>query len=466
MNNGLKIAALGIAVLLILAACAPAVDSAGGETAADSAREATAAGGQTVATSGAISELCTNDSQVVSIQDARLLEAIQRSTGSGSSDLTCSEMGQITNLFINASGIQSLAGLEYAHQLQGLYAFGNDVTDLSPLAGLTNLRQLHLNQSSDLSDLSPLAGLTGLETLLLTHASITDIAPLAGLSNLRVLHLNENSIEDYSVLTGLTGLTELGLSIAPEQAPVLRDLPNLRALYLIAGSHTYDSFDPFSGLADLEVLSIQLAAGTDISGISNLVNLRQLAIWGRLDDISPLAGLARLERLEIELNGSIGALAGLGDLTELVLSGEIVDAEVLAQLPALTSLRMWFSGLQSLAPVAGLVNLTSLELPYNELTDISDLSNLGQLEVLDLSDNRITDLSPLSGLSKLQRVNLANNYISDIEPLLQNTDITGAFVDVRGNCLELGSGPTRPSGQLRAHFAEVEFVLQRLPGQC
>ena len=62
--------------------------------------------------------------------------------------------------------------------------------------------------------------------LLLHENQITDISPLAGLKNLTVLWLDENQITDVSPLAGLSKLTVLGLSgnqIADDQKHMLRE---------------------------------------------------------------------------------------------------------------------------------------------------------------------------------------------------------------------------------------------------
>jgi len=84
----------------------------------------------------------------------------------------------------------------------------SNITDISPLAGFTNLGWLDL-ADNQISDLSPLAGLTKLEVLFLGDNNITDISPLAGLTKLRTLHLPDNQISDLSPLKGLTELEKL-----------------------------------------------------------------------------------------------------------------------------------------------------------------------------------------------------------------------------------------------------------------
>ena len=59
---------------------------------------------------------------------------------------------------------------------------------------------------NSVSDISPLAGLTNLEWHSLVHNSISDVSPLTNLTSLRELDLYDNSISDISALAANTGL--------------------------------------------------------------------------------------------------------------------------------------------------------------------------------------------------------------------------------------------------------------------
>ena len=96
-------------------------------------------------------------------------------------------------------------------QLETLWAGRNHISDLSPLAGQTDLRVLGLavqrregrTLGSPLKDISPLAGLTSLVELKLQYNNISDVSALSGLTNLRVLHLEFNAIKDASPLVDI-----------------------------------------------------------------------------------------------------------------------------------------------------------------------------------------------------------------------------------------------------------------------
>ena len=74
--------------------------------------------------------------------------------------------------------------------------------DISPLAGLTSLRTLHLHKC-DIVDIRPLANLTELVTVELLHNNINDFSPLSDLTNLEYLDIRFNPATNYDVLAGL-----------------------------------------------------------------------------------------------------------------------------------------------------------------------------------------------------------------------------------------------------------------------
>ena len=59
----------------------------------------------------------------------------------------------------------------------------------------------------DSADVSPLAGLPDLRTLTLSHTRVSDLTPLTKLNNLEYLTLNKTSISDLTPLADLGGVT-------------------------------------------------------------------------------------------------------------------------------------------------------------------------------------------------------------------------------------------------------------------
>ena len=75
------------------------------------------------------------------------------------------------------------------------------------------------------------------------------------------------------------------------------------------------------------------------------------------------------------------------------------------------------SQIDDLSPLAGLEKLQVVLLDNNQITDLRPLSGLSNLEALNLANNQITDLTPLQTLEGLKELNLSNNQITDLTPL-------------------------------------------------
>ena len=86
--------------------------------------------------------------------------------------------------------------------MEGVNICGADLSDLTPLASLTGLKELYL-VSNGISDISPLRGSTGLTRVNLEGNNIVDISPLAALTNLTWLNVARNQISNLSPLDEL-----------------------------------------------------------------------------------------------------------------------------------------------------------------------------------------------------------------------------------------------------------------------
>ena len=83
----------------------------------------------------------------------------------------------------------------------------------------------------------------------------------------------------------------------------------------------------------------------------------------------------------------------------------------------LTGLKLNWCRLDDLSPLSGLASLKTLDLNYNEISDLSPLAGLTKLKTLDLCENEISDLSPLAGLANLLTLEIRDNKTNDLSPL-------------------------------------------------
>ncbi len=181
----------------------------------------------------------------VTIPDANLRAVIEDSLSKASgASITSAEMASLTRLEAPNANISDLTGLEFATGLivldlgyevvDNTIVNSNSISNITPLSGLTNLKELDLSSNS-ISDITPLSGLTRLAGLDLAYNSISDsdISSLSGLTRLTWLELSDNRISNITPLSGLTGLTNLYLRFNNiSDISSLSSLTNLTVLWL------------------------------------------------------------------------------------------------------------------------------------------------------------------------------------------------------------------------------------------
>ena len=253
---------------------------------------------------------------------AAIAEALEKTPNA---PITVEEMATLTDLTANDKGIRDLTGLEHATHAFWFTFERNQISDLSPLAGLENLSGLGLagNQISDLSPLSELTSLTHLSIYF--NPEITDLFPLVDLKNLEYISLIGNSeMSDISPLAGLVNLKTITIWGSP-----ISDLSSL------------------AGLKDLEILDICGSKASDISVLSKLTALKELYLVSNgISDVLPLSGLTNLTRLSLNENR-----------------------------------------ISDVSPLAGLTNLKWLGLHHNSISDLSSLDALSETTTISRAFN-------------------------------------------------------------------------------
>ena len=255
---------------------------------------------------------------------AAIAEALEKTPNA---PITVEEMATLTDLTANDKGIRDLTGLEHAthafsfsfernqisdlsplaglENITGLELADNQISDLSPLSGLINLAHLSIYHNPDIADLSPIARLTELRHVSLVGGKISDISPLAGLINLKGFVMWGNPVSDLSPLAGLTNLETLDIcgSKAPDIS-VLSKLTGLKELYLV--SNGISDVSPLSGLTNLTRLSLEENSISDVSPLAALTNLKWLGLHqNSISDFSPLASLSETTTISRAFNPGV-----------------------------------------------------------------------------------------------------------------------------------------------------------------
>ena len=116
--------------------------------------------------------------------------------------ITVVDMLELRGLFKHNSDISDLTGLEYATNLIFLDLGGNQIIDISPIAGLIHLETLRF-WDNQIIDISPIAGLVNIKELWLNRNQIIDFTPLANLRKLQKLVIHDNPIPNENQFEGI-----------------------------------------------------------------------------------------------------------------------------------------------------------------------------------------------------------------------------------------------------------------------
>jgi Leucine-rich repeat (LRR) protein/predicted MPP superfamily phosphohydrolase len=205
----------------------------------------------------------------------------------------------LSDLDLSHTYLGDLAPLLELIRLAELNLLDAGLTRIPPMDRLASLRILNLGRNHYFTDLSPLAGLTQLEDLRLYGTQVADLSPLTTLSSLQTLWLDGTLVTDLSPISSLTSLEFLSFSeTGVANAFPLMHLHNLQRLWL-DGTAVSD-VSPLAGLIRLRDVSLENTSVTDISPLAGMPALETLDLSrSGVSDIRPLMQLKRLKRLRL-----------------------------------------------------------------------------------------------------------------------------------------------------------------------
>ena len=230
----------------------------------------------------------TASDEEIYIPDPVLKKAIQDELGIGDREILASDAERLERLQHivedDEEKISDLTGISAFQNLNTIVLYNDQITDLTPhitdltpLAGLTQMTYLHLNDNYKITDLTPLAGMTQMTELNLYHNKITDLTPLAGLNQLTYLHLNGNKIADLTPLADLNQLT-----------------------YLHLDDNKITDLTPLTGMIQMTELNLKRNQITDLTPLTGMTQMTKLILESnKITDLTPLTGMTRLTQLNI-----------------------------------------------------------------------------------------------------------------------------------------------------------------------
>ena len=213
--------------------------------------------------------------------DANLAEGIRVKLGKSAvtDTITQADLDTIVTFTLSGSGntmynnppaatdVLSIDGLEYLQNVIDLQIPGHAFSDLSPLAGLTNLEKLILQANREIIDMSDLAGLVNLEYIDMSYTEVADVSVLENMPDLIFVRFFDTKINDVSALKNSTKLQTLfavsfGI-ITQESIETLKDIPTLTSMSInYAQLYDLTPFDTsFNALTSLQLGSQQIYKG-------------------------------------------------------------------------------------------------------------------------------------------------------------------------------------------------------------
>ena len=303
--------------------------------------------------------------------------AMREALGADPEDIVMTdELWEITEFTVPAEA-ESIADLSFLPYLQKLTIQNNHLDSLSPLAPLTNLKEVDLSGTRfPAADLKYLATFQDLEKLNLSNCGLSTIADLAGAKKLTYLDLSSNT---------------------------LRNL------------------EPLSTMENLQELYLQHNAVTSLEIPGALSNLTKLDVsYNSVSDISPLGACEALSWLNAGNNviTKLESIEAFSALTHLYLdNNKLTNVVVLSKLTGLQELDISNNSLEYINELSALTALVNLNCSYNNLYHLPIWPRGSALSILDASHNNIASLDPLSYLEDLTYVYLDYNMLKTLDPI-------------------------------------------------
>lgn len=295
--------------------------------------------------------------------------------------------------------------------------------DLSPIAGLTGLISLFVQDCSELESVEPVGALARLQRLsILFSPNVSNLSPVSQCKELRRLILwVSDRIQSLKDLSGLPKLEELSIynGRALTDISAILSFPRLRsmALHIAGGLRDFSIFSR-SSIQQLTLSNVSVATDigerVDVDTFNNaaLKNLTLTGIhgvqnWGQVA-VSSLQSLHVTSSTRIENIGALAACAGLKRLT--------------LRLVTLDSLQ----GVDRLGALAAL-HCQSIKVEDGLWTPLGEVPNLDSLSFVGIRD---LDLSFINAIQTLQILRIEHCNVRGSEsiwasPALKEVHVSG-----------------------------------------
>jgi len=183
-------------------------------------------------------------------------------------------------------------------------------------------------------------------------------------------------------------------------------LTKLKDFKLDSSVYELSDLSELAGLRMLEKLELSKQKIVDLSSLRNQKALKEIRIVEnqyQIKSLEPLKNHKNLKVLDISI-GSSSADVGK----------KIKNVDSLKYLKNLESISLSRCGINNIWWMKSLTRLKDIDLSWNSIANISSLRGLKSIESIDLSNNMIKDISPINSKENLKNLNLSSNKISEM----------------------------------------------------
>ena len=181
--------------------------------------------------------------------------------------------------------------LKYFKNLNTLDISDNNITDLSVLSSLTNIKYLYFGRNN-VSSLEFASGMKELQEIQFYENNISDLSPLSGTTKIVYIHADYNPIKSLDPLKNNVNMAYFSVTGLP-----IRDISAL------------------SGMKKLKGIDAANCGLTDISALSGCADLTEIYLNNnQIYDLSPLHDCSAIEYLELR-NNSVSSQKELDTFT-------------------------------------------------------------------------------------------------------------------------------------------------------
>jgi hypothetical protein len=176
--------------------------------------------------------------------------------------LTIDDVKKISRVVGVGKEIKSLQGLEHCAAIMLIDLSDNQVSDLSPLAGLKKLQSVTL-ANNKITDLQPLAELTAMQLLDVADNEIESLEAVKKMANLRSLWVANNNLKTLEPIAGLEKIWSL--DVAGNELVDIGPVSKLKWLTnLDIDRNAIESLEPLRPLTELDILLLRNNKITDL----------------------------------------------------------------------------------------------------------------------------------------------------------------------------------------------------------